>query len=44
MTSEKVKRQEQIGIDEMLARSTSYSGDTTGKVLCTLYLSVFLAP
>ena len=42
MTLEKVKRQEQIRSDEMLARSMSYSGDTSGKVC--MYLLVFLAP
>ena len=42
ITSEKSKRQEQIRKDEMLARSMSYSGDTTGKVC--VYLFVFLAP
>ena len=42
ITSEKVKRQEQIRKDEMLARSMSYSGDTTGKGC--VYLSVFLVP
>ena len=42
VTSEKLKRQEQIRKDEMLARSMSYSGDTTGKVC--VYLSVFFTP
>ena len=31
-TFEEVKRQEQIRTDEMLARSISYSGHTSGKV------------
>ena len=42
ITSEKLERQEQIRKDEMLARSMSYCGDTTGKVC--VYLSVFLTP
>ena len=39
---EEVKRQEQIRSEEMLARSMTYSADTSGKVC--IYLSVFLAP
>ena len=42
MTLEKIKRQEQICSDEMLARSMTYSADTSGKVC--IYLLVFLAP
>lgn len=41
-TSEKVKIQEQIRSDEILARSMSYSGNTSGKVY--IYSLVFLAP
>ena len=38
MTLEKLKIQEQIRKDEMLARSMSHSGDTTGKVQCMCLL------
>ena len=41
-TSEKLKIQDQIHSDEILARSLSYSGNTSGKVY--IYSLVFLAP
>ena len=44
ITSEKVKRQEQIHKDEMLARSMSYSGDTTGTVQCMCLLVCVSGP